>query len=820
MVFRTSIFSIALLIIVLMGRNTSAQLPILDKISKPIAAGDSASAGEISIDNLNTEIEITDNLILKSDISDFEARKQQELMQNVDSFNVYIAQQGKEFKRIKQEEFSHFLLRNVRISWLGYYKTLRDYQNDLQKIIREVQEKQTRYINNKQRWEKSLPNLNKNLTEQIRSHINTNSEKINQIIKEYDLIIKQLITSENKIVQDIIFADGILNQIEVINDKRRSELFTQNSGNIFAVNYINSYSGSFFDRLKLVFTDNTKTLRYFYSGLKSNIVLGLFLVLALILYFFFIRKKYIGLNYNTGNEGFEKINQIIIQKPALTAIFVIIILWQFLIPYSPLIINLSLQLIAIVLLAMIFSPDLDPFLKRIMVGVIVLLALSNFEIFAWYFGNYSRIYLAIESFAGVYLTYKYILPRFKIRKFGSQNKKLIIYAQLIIFLVFFLYTVALLLNIAGYVNLTLYCLRIGVYVGVISVFVIGFLRINRSIIRASIDVLNIYYPEIVRQYGPVIFSKLNYYLRVVMVLFGLTGILKVAEIYEIVSQQIISVFTNKINIGSLSFTFGSIILFIAILYFTYLIAKFTKQIIEREVLSKHEMKRGMAASISLTVRIFVVFFGALLALSVTGMDFSKIGIIAGALSVGIGFGLQNIVSNFISGLILIYEKPVQEGDTVEVDTLLGRVSNIGIRSSTITTYDGAEVVVPNSNLISNQLINWTLSDNKKRIEVKVGVSYESDPHLVLELLLNAALSHESVLRFPEPRPLFVGFGDNSLNFRLLFWVRFEEGLATQSDVVLKIYDILKENNIEIPFPQLDLHVKNAKREFLNEGDTT
>jgi small-conductance mechanosensitive channel len=303
-----------------------------------------------------------------------------------------------------------------------------------------------------------------------------------------------------------------------------------------------------------------------------------------------------------------------------------------------------------------------------------------------------------------------------------------------------------------------------------------------------------------------------------MVLFGLTGILKIAEIYEIVSQQIISVFTNKINIGSLSFTFGSIILFIAILYFTYLIAKFTKQIIEREVLSKHEMKRGMAASISLTVRIFVVFFGALLALSVTGMDFSKIGIIAGALSVGIGFGLQNIVSNFISGLILIYEKPVQEGDTVEVDTLLGRVSNIGIRSSTITTYDGAEVVVPNSNLISNQLINWTLSDNKKRIEVKVGVAYESDPHLVLELLLNAALSHERVLQYPEPRPLFVGFGDNSLNFRLLFWVRFEEGLATQSDVVLKIYDILKENNIEIPFPQLDLHVKSPKTNFTGESE--
>jgi small-conductance mechanosensitive channel len=175
-----------------------------------------------------------------------------------------------------------------------------------------------------------------------------------------------------------------------------------------------------------------------------------------------------------------------------------------------------------------------------------------------------------------------------------------------------------------------------------------------------------------------------------------------------------------------------------------------------------------------------------------------------------------VVSNFISGLILIYEKPVQEGDTVEVGTLLGKVSNIGIRSSTVSTYEGAEVVVPNSNLISNELINWTLSNSQKRIEIKVGTAYGTDPRKVLNLLMEAALSHENVLRNPEPRPLFLGFGDSSLNFRLLFWVSFELGLQTQSDVAVKIYEIFNENNIEIPFPQLDLHVKKPKVEISGE----
>jgi small-conductance mechanosensitive channel len=354
-----------------------------------------------------------------------------------------------------------------------------------------------------------------------------------------------------------------------------------------------------------------------------------------------------------------------------------------------------------------------------------------------------------------------------------------------------------------------YCVKLGVYTGVISLLVHGFYRISNSVIHASVDVLNIYYPEIVRKYGDTILNNSGRYLKFILGFIWISGILRISEIYEIISASIVKLFTNKVNIGSLSFSLGKLVLFIGVLYFTFLLARFTKRIFEREILARHKMKRGMAASISLTIRIFIVFFGTLIALSLSGLDFSKIGIIAGALSVGIGFGLQNIVNNFISGLILVYEKPVQEGDTIEVDTLLGRVSNIGTRSSTITTYDGAEVVVPNSNLISNQLINWTLSDNRKRVEIKVGTSYNSNPHQVLQLLSEAALSNERVLRDPEPRPLFLGFGDNSLNFRLLFWVHFEEGLATQSDVALKIFDILKENNIEIPFPQLDLHIKHA-----------
>jgi small-conductance mechanosensitive channel len=139
---------------------------------------------------------------------------------------------------------------------------------------------------------------------------------------------------------------------------------------------------------------------------------------------------------------------------------------------------------------------------------------------------------------------------------------------------------------------------------------------------------------------------------------------------------------------------------------------------------------------------------------------------------------------------------------------MGRVTTIGPRSSHVITYDGAEVVVPNGNLISNQLINWTLSDNQRRIEVKIGAAYGSDPNIVIKILKEVANENPDVLKVPESLALFEGFGDSSLNFRLLFWVPFEMGIQTKSDISIAIYNKFKENNIEIPFPQLDLHVKN------------
>ena len=207
------------------------------------------------------------------------------------------------------------------------------------------------------------------------------------------------------------------------------------------------------------------------------------------------------------------------------------------------------------------------------------------------------------------------------------------------------------------------------------------------------------------------------------------------------------------------------------------------------------------------MRFFLVTVGFILALLVSGIPIDRITIIIGALSVGIGFGLQNVVNNLISGIILIFERPIQTGDLVELQQYTGFVKDIGIRSSVIRTYDGAEVIVPNGNLVSQEVINWTLSNRQRRVEIRVGVAYGSDAKEVTEVLRTVLESHQKVLKRPAPAVLLDGFGDNSVDFRLLFWTSdIDNWLTTRSELSTNIYNALDEAGISIPFPQRDIHV--------------
>jgi small-conductance mechanosensitive channel len=230
------------------------------------------------------------------------------------------------------------------------------------------------------------------------------------------------------------------------------------------------------------------------------------------------------------------------------------------------------------------------------------------------------------------------------------------------------------------------------------------------------------------------------------------------------------------------------------------------------VFPRTRLAQGVPYAISSLLRYTMIFLGFMLALAAAGIELGKLTVIAGGLGVGIGFGLQNVVNNFVSGLILLFERPVQVGDVVQImsQNLWGEIRRIGIRASVIHTFDGAEVVVPNGHLISDSVTNWTLSDRRRRVEVNVGVEYGTDAQRVIDLLLEVADGHPDVLEIPAPRAFFLSFGDSALLFLLRGWIAdFDDGFRVRSELSVAIQHALREAGIGVPFPQRDLHLRTV-----------
>jgi small-conductance mechanosensitive channel len=265
--------------------------------------------------------------------------------------------------------------------------------------------------------------------------------------------------------------------------------------------------------------------------------------------------------------------------------------------------------------------------------------------------------------------------------------------------------------------------------------------------------------------------------------------------------------------GGFEVTLGGIVAFVVTLGLAWLLSRAVRFMLEEEIFPRVSLPRGVPFALSTLARYAILWIGFLIALSALGFSLDRITILLGAFGVGVGFGLQTVVNNFVSGLILLFERPIKVGDMVEFGGLEGTVQRIGIRASTVRTWDGADVIVPNATLISDRVVNWTLSDRLRRLIVPVGVAYGTDPHRVIDVLRGVAESYPGVCAYPKPVIVFSGFGESALNFELRVWTDNPETLlALRSGISLAVHDALRDAGIEIPFPQRDLRLRSVDPE--------
>ncbi len=255
-----------------------------------------------------------------------------------------------------------------------------------------------------------------------------------------------------------------------------------------------------------------------------------------------------------------------------------------------------------------------------------------------------------------------------------------------------------------------------------------------------------------------------------------------------------------------------------LLLLTLWVANAVSDFLERRVRSQADLTPSIQVLIGKLIRLLLITFAILIALSTVGIDFSALAFFSGAVGVGLGFGLQKIVSNLVSGIILLADKSIKPGDVISVGDHVGWVTNMGARYTSVDTRDGREILVPNEDFITQHVINWSYSNYRMMLTAKFGVSYDSDPHHIIRVTIAAAATVPRVLAYPAPVCHFEEFGDSSLNFTLRYWIADpSDGIINvRAAVMLALWDIFKREGIEIPFPQRDLAMRTPVQVEISE----
>jgi len=726
-------------------------------------------------------------------------------------FRAYQITLKKEFQEVSQHKLSHyskFVLDNTYFIWSDFNMKLQNWQSKINYKIKNNRTILSELDEMEQRWKLTLAVQSEiRDSEHLSMRIQSVLDDIAKLKSAFTIRESEFIVIENEIARESSFCTDIVEGVLLLQENLRDSLFYATSPPIWAVSKDSDHYLDYDNKFGQFWHRSTKTVRIYLDSEKKGLILALLFFCLLFVYSIKYSFSKFQIHEDESIQG-KGIQAILFNYPTLASFALFFLSYRLFFPYHPLIIGKLTVLFLLIASQFLLEgfKDKGGQGKRFFRGLILLLTLNYLQVIFWYFGYLSRYYVLVEQIVGIVISAYYLTPAFW--KKVPPKYKLLRFSGYLYINVFVFYLLSLFGNVFGYFDLNILLLKVGIHIPAYTIIFFGIYRIWIALTSATLMVAKARKQTYLTHYWEKMEKRILQYVRLFLMLFWVFSVIVLFEIGPPTYLWLTDFIMKEHHIANLHFSLGEVIAFVSIILFTFLTTGVIKFIVDDEFINRSKLPKGVVHAIAVSVRYIVVFIGMMFALSAAGIDLGKFSLLAGALGVGIGFGLQNIVNNFISGLILIYERPLQVGDTIEIESLMGRVTTIGPRSSHVITYDGAEVVVPNGNLISNQLINWTLSDNQRRIEVKIGAAYGSDPNIVIKILKEVANENPDVLKVPESLALFEGFGESSLNFRLLFWVPFEMGIQTKSDISIAIYNKFKENNIEIPFPQLDLHVKN------------
>jgi len=697
-------------------------------------------------------------------------------------------------------------LKEYQQKWLTHENKVSDWASIVSSRSEELEEAKEKLLKTKDIWERTYKfarqeKAPRDLTNSIKDLINTINLTEKNLVKE----INASLSLQTKLSEQNIDVELTLGEIEDLLKNQERGVFVQNAPRIWESFSAVEDSTGLTVQFGKIWESYLRTGGEFVENNKDRIVLDFVLFIVL----FIIISALRFFSKNIKEEDDKTLLAIkLLERPVSTAILVLLLFTVLLYEDAPEILINIFRILVVLPLLRVLIHILKPTLRLPLIYFCGLIILQQFMSSAGSGTPIERTLLLIVTILTLLGLLWFLIKKVPAKSFErpADQSKAFFVSKLSLAII----TLALIANIFGFVMLGVVILNgiLNSTYGII-ILVTAALAFNVLVV-ISLQTKPLQKFNTVRNQSAIIKLTIAKVIRVVVFVWSLFIIMKNFLIHDEIISWLEETLSRVWEIGDLKISIGIILLFFVSIWLAIQVARLVRFILEGDILPRLNLARGVPGAISSITTYLIIGFGIIIATVTAGIDLSSFALLAGALGVGIGFGLQDLVKNFISGLILIFERPIQIGDAVQVEELSGRVLRIGIRSSVIKTWQGAEVIVPNGNLISNKLINWTLSDQRRRIDIKVGVAYGTEVKLVMQTLLKCVADNDQLLTNPAPYVLFNDFAESYLEFELRCWTsNYANWILIKSEIMVLIDDAFKKQKIEIPFPQRDLHLKSG-----------
>ncbi|MDX1699292.1 MAG: mechanosensitive ion channel [Melioribacteraceae bacterium] len=696
-------------------------------------------------------------------------------------------------------------IEDLKLRWERLVSQVSDWQSIVSQRVTELEVEKDKLDESIDIWKRTYDNaVIEEAPEELVQNVYETRSNIKKYYDEVGALITDNLKIQNNLADESVKAGiNVSKLVEALNQRRQS-IFSQDTAPLWVALIQPKDTVALPTQMSDVWDLYKRSLTDFIEINKQNIAVDIFLFVVLLLFVFGLKNfsRKLESPGDSLNTAFR-----LLERPISISVLLFLLFFYLIYTDIPEVLISLLRIILLIPLLRILTNISHKSINIPLYGLAILLVLSEIQGISPTESLLERIILLILTLISLsgflwLMIKKTIKPAFNEGK-GYAAVKTGIRVAVIFF------SVSLIANILGYVTLA----EILIINTLDSIFAAVILVTAFITLKALLDILLLTKTanriRVVQNYPDKIRRTTGKIIRYALIFWWATVLLMNFEILLPVEDYFLNFVTKEWEIGTFSISIADVVLFFITIWISVLLAKLIRFFLEGDVLSRMTLPRGVPGAISAIVKYVIVGFGIIVAFSAAGLDLDKFALLVGALGVGIGFGLQDLVRNFISGLILIFERPIQVGDAVQIDTLSGKVMQIGIRSSIIKTWEGAEVVVPNGQLISNKLVNWTMTDRLRRIDIKVGVSYGTNIELVMQTLLKCAKDQQDILTNPAPYVLFNDFAESYLEFELRCWTSHPDWIFIRSDIRVAIDKAFEKEKIIIPFPQRDLHLKSG-----------